>query len=79
MKIQLVLYASLAHLLPSGSKGNTCTLEVEEGTTVGVLLTRLGIPVDAPKVVFVNGRHADYDRSLTTNDRLAVFPPIAGG
>ncbi len=79
MKIQLVLYASLSQLLPSGSIGNTCTLELDEGTTVGDLLNELGITPDSPKIVFVNGRHADYETLLTNNDRVAVFPPIAGG
>jgi|UniRef100_A0A7C4AQ30 molybdopterin synthase sulfur carrier subunit len=79
IKIKLVLYASLAHLLPAGSTGNSCTVELEEGATVGTLLHKLGIPIDAPKIVFVNGRHAGNDHALAPNDRVAVFPPIAGG
>ncbi len=79
MKIKLVLYASLAHLLPPGSTGNSCALEVEEGATVGMLLDKVGIPTDAPKIVFVNGRHAGNDHVLAADDRVAVFPPIAGG
>ncbi len=79
MQINLVLYASLAHLLPAGSRGNACSLEVEEGATVGTLLRKMGIPIDAPKIVFLNGRHAGNDQPLTAGDRVAVFPPIAGG
>lgn len=79
MKIQVVLYASLAHLLPPGSKGNSCALEIKEGTTVGDLLTMLGISLDTPKIIFLNGRHTEYSGLLNDDDRLAVFPPIAGG
>jgi len=29
--------------------------------------------------VFVNGIHAADDQPLSEGDRLAIFPPIAGG
>lgn len=79
VKIQLVLYASLAQLLPLGSAGNVCDVEVRPGTTVADLLTDTGIALDSPKIVFVNGRHAAMDHLLSQGDRVAVFPPIAGG
>ncbi len=28
---------------------------------------------------FVNGRHAPEEQSLAEGDRLAIFPPVAGG
>jgi len=79
MKIHLVLYASLASLLPLGSSGNVCEVEVREGIILGDLLSDAGIPLDSPKIVFVNGRHAAMDARLSQGDRVAVFPPIAGG
>jgi sulfur carrier protein ThiS len=79
MKIQVVLYASLAGLLPPGSSGNTAVMNVESDCTVEKLLDSLQVPADSPKVIFVNGRHAKPEQRLLENDRLAVFPPIAGG
>jgi sulfur carrier protein ThiS len=79
MTILIHLYASYACHLPSGSSGNSCTLDVEEGSTVAGVLEGLGLSVDAPKIIFLNGLHAEGTSVLRTGDRLAVFPPIAGG
>lgn len=79
MRIQLVLYASLAHLLPAGCVGNHCEIEIGEGATIAGVLSSMGIPLDSPKIVFLNGRHAGLDQPLSHGDRVAVFPPIAGG
>lgn len=79
MKIQIILYASLAHLLPANSRGNSCAMDFEPESTVGIVLQDLGIPADSPKIVFLNGRHAKATDILRDGDRLAVFPPIAGG
>ena len=38
----------------------------------------LGLP-DEPRVVFVNGTHAAEETVLCEGDRLAIFPPVAGG
>ncbi len=79
MKVQVLLYASLAGLLPPGSNGNSALVEVDADCTVQKLLDSLQVPWDSPKVIFVNGRHAKPDQLLSERDRLAVFPPIAGG
>jgi sulfur-carrier protein len=73
MKIDLHLFASLASLTPSG------VCEVPDGTTVEKLVAGLGIPPDLPRIIFLNGRHAKGAEVLRENDRVAVFPPIAGG
>jgi len=79
MKVEISLYASLASRLPERCKGNTCTLIVAEGATVGGLLDHLHIAADEPKIVFLNGVHARPDDTLKEGDRVGVFPPIAGG
>ena len=52
--------------------------ELAEGTTIAQVIESLGLP-DQPRVVFVNSRHADEDSALHDGDRLAIFPPVAGG
>jgi sulfur-carrier protein len=79
MKLELCLYASLASRLPERSDRNSCILEVPEGTSIEDILTRLNISLEEPKIVFLNGTHANPDRVLKDGDRLAIFPPIAGG
>ncbi len=79
MKVQLILYASLVQHMPPGSSGNSCVMDVEEGTTVADLMNRLALPVQAAKVIFLNGRHAKEEQPVKDGDRIAFFPPVAGG
>ncbi len=79
MRIELRLYASFKSYLPGNRNGNSCTMEIEEGTTVQELLRKLNIPAGATKVVFVNGVHAEEDKVLQEGDRVGAFPPVAGG
>jgi molybdopterin converting factor small subunit len=79
MKVETILYASLAPLLPSGSAGNTCFLDVENGATISDLMEILNVPADSVKVVFLNGRHARESDPVKDGDRVAIFPPVAGG
>ena len=58
--------------------GTRAPFELPRGTTVADVIAQLGLP-DEPRVVFVNGRHAPDDAVLTDGDRLAIFPPVAGG
>lgn len=43
------------------------------------LLTRLGVPEGEVKTAFVNNRCRDEDYQLRDGDRVAFFPPVAGG
>jgi molybdopterin synthase sulfur carrier subunit len=80
LKIQVNLFASLSGYLPDPKKGDFSSLmEVERGTTIGDLLKRLKIPPEQPKIIFLNGIHAEETEVLKDGDRLGVFPPLAGG
>ena len=79
MKIELRLYASLASLLPDSGSGSPGDFEIQEGATVNEVLESLKVPQDIPKIIFLNGVHAEGHAVLKQGDRLAVFPPIAGG
>jgi molybdopterin converting factor small subunit len=79
MRIELRLYASLGKYLPEEREGNSCTLEVPAGTTIGELFHRLRVPPDSPKIIFLNGIHARGDEALREGDRVGAFPPVAGG
>ncbi len=79
MKIEVRLFASLKGYLPQDSEGNTCVLDIEEGSAVGRIFIWLKIPAELPKIIFLNGVHARGNEVLKDGDRLGVFPPVAGG
>jgi sulfur-carrier protein len=79
MTIHLALFAYLSQYQPDAQAGRHARpIDVAEGATVGEVIARLELP-DGPRVVLVNGRHAAADQALSDGDRLAIFPPIAGG
>ncbi len=79
MKINLNLYASLSEYLPDRSLGNPNSLDLPEGTTIKQVIEQLRIPLDTPRIIFLNGTHAPLEALLNDGDRLGMFPPLAGG
>ena len=79
MRIELRLYASLGRYLPEEREGNSCVLEIQPGTTIRDLFLQLQVPPEAPKIIFLNGIHAQGDEVLEEGDRVGAFPPVAGG
>jgi len=79
MRITVALFAHLSTFQPDGHGGRGArTFDVAADTTVGDVIGMLALP-DEPRVLFINGRHADDSTVLAEGDRLAIFPPIAGG
>ncbi len=77
--LDVALFAYLAEYQPDGQGGRHArSFEVPAGTTVGDIIEMLGLPAE-PRIVFVNNRHAPEDAELHEDDRLAIFPPVAGG
>lgn len=79
MRVDVVLFAHLATFQPDGRGGrHSRAFDLPEGTTIAEVVAMIGLP-DEPRVVFVNSRHAPEDHVLLEGDRLAIFPPVAGG
>jgi molybdopterin synthase sulfur carrier subunit len=79
MKVDIALFAYLSDHQPDGRGGrNARTFDLPDGTTVADVVASWGLP-DQPRIVFVNNRHAPESAELHDGDRLAIFPPIAGG
>lgn len=79
MKIEMILYASLGKLAPHKNAGSSFQIELQENDTVKTALDKMDIPTRSSLIIFVNGRHSRFDDRLTDGDRLAIFPPVAGG
>jgi sulfur-carrier protein len=79
MNVDIALFAYLANYQPDGLGGRSArNFELPDGTTISDVIAQLGLP-DEPRVVFVNSKHADEAAALSEGDRLAIFPPVAGG
>lgn len=79
MRVDVVLFAHLATFQPDGKGGrHSRAFDLPEGITIAEVVAMIGLP-DEPRVVFVNSRHAPEDHVLHEGDRLAIFPPVAGG
>ncbi len=77
--IELALFAKLSSRYPVPGYGRRPrAYSVADGTTIGRLVTEIGL-ADEQRITFVNGRHAADDLVLAEGDRVAIFPPIAGG
>jgi len=74
MKIEVKCFATLAHRAPAGGM-----LEVEAGTSVGSIISLLGIPADEVKIRFVNGVHVNDEALVSEGDRVGLFPAVGGG
>ncbi|HUW40572.1 MAG TPA: MoaD/ThiS family protein [Rectinemataceae bacterium] len=74
MRVTLRLFASLRT-----GRFDEAEFELPPAATVGEALDAAGVPRLEAAIVFVDGRHADFDHPLAEGDSLGVFPPIGGG
>jgi len=79
VKVEVALFATLAAYLPAAGGGDSVTLDLPDGTTVGQVIESLEIPADLDCLRVVNGRDAPPEQVLSDGDVLSVFPPLAGG
>ncbi len=79
MKVTVTLYATLTKYHPE-SKGNEAfSVELPEGSRVKDLLDHLGIKEGEAKQVFIRHTSRPEDFTLEDGERVAIFPPVAGG
>ncbi len=79
MTVEIRLFATFRAFLPAGSKTFSFTKSLEEETTVEEILRELKLPEQTPKIIIVNGIHAEPGRVLRDGDILSLFPPVGGG
>ncbi len=83
MKVEIKLFASLRAKMGNGTgKGQ---MELEEGTSLWDVITKLEIPPELAHMTLVNGQHCPAEQEwreqklLQEGDVVSVFPPLAGG
>ncbi|MBI5375449.1 MAG: MoaD/ThiS family protein [Candidatus Schekmanbacteria bacterium] len=78
-KIEVRAYATLLKYMPDLDLAKGKMIDIEDNTSIESLLKLLGIPKEETKIIIVNGVHAELDYIVKENDRVAIFPPVAGG
>jgi len=82
-RIKLKLFASLSRYLPDGAVNHTVGLEAPDGTSVGSILCRLGVPPEECHLVLINGLFVPPSQRTTATvvegDTVSAWPPVAGG
>ena len=79
MKITIKLLATYHSLLPPGTEGNTCEVEIVQGTRVEEVLKKFNVPLDESTVILLNGHTPDQNQPLNDGDMICAFPAMAGG
>ncbi len=79
IKVECRLYATLRKYAPDYALGEAMELELPDGTTLAELYELLKVPPDEVKRAFVSGLSKGPSHPLSDGDRIALFPPIAGG
>ena len=81
MKITVRSASVLRDHLPCGR--SPAEIEVAEGASAIDVMNQLGLPLDEPYLVMLNGEllagEARAGVSLKDGDTLGVFPPLKGG
>jgi molybdopterin converting factor small subunit len=79
IEVELYLYGSLRKYAPDREIGEGMVMHLKKKSTINDLLSLLMIPSKEIKIILVNGRHKELDEIISENDRIAIFPAIAGG
>jgi molybdopterin synthase sulfur carrier subunit len=79
VEVEVKIFATLRKYAPGLGIGEPLTLSLNDATTLDQLVERLGIPGNEVKVIMVNFHAQPTDYLLADGDRVAIFPPVAGG
>ena len=75
MKVNVKLFATVRKF----SDKQNLEVNIEEGSSVKDLLSKIGIPEDEPLLVILNEYTQGKETLLQDGDTLCLFPIIAGG
>ena len=84
MNIEVRTFINFKSYMPPDAKDGKAVLSIKDGATFADLLHKLGIPIEEPRIVVLNGVSQGTDpevntRVLSEGDIVAIFPPIGGG
>ena len=74
MKVKVKFFATLRD-----GRFSEKDIEIDDGSDVESLLKMFNLKHEDVPIIFINGRHTDFDTRVMENDEIAFFPPIGGG
>lgn len=74
MRVTVKLFATLQKGRFDKAEG-----EFPGGTTVADIVRRYDLPEKDVTLIFINGRHGEFNSVLSDSDTLSLFPPVGGG
>ena len=77
MKVNLKCFSKMVNAETCDYKGST-PYELDDGQSVGDLVSRAGLVKEDIKIVFVNSRKVDFDTVLTDGDQVGLAPSVGG-
>ena len=77
MDLEIRLYDEFKRYSPGNS--NVFNVSASNDHMVRDILKALGIPVETPAVILLNGRRAHLDTPLEAHSSLVIFSPVSGG
>lgn len=79
MTVTVLLFGLLRDYLPSGTRGNSASIELPEGADIETLVLELQIPYRRVYALLVNGQQAEGSALLNDGDEVTLMPPFSGG
>jgi molybdopterin synthase sulfur carrier subunit len=79
MIVEVKLFSLLRQQHPGPDRSAPLRVELEDGATVQDLVERLALPAGLARACFVNDRQQPFSAVLHADDRVSLFPPVAGG
>jgi molybdopterin converting factor small subunit len=73
VKVKLLLTLSVR------DNEGTQELELEQGSSVSLLLDRLGVTAEMIGLIVINGKQQKMTTVLQENDEVWLIPPVTGG
>ena len=73
IKVSVKCFSTLVKAAACDYKDSTI-YDVPEGATIHDLIEKLSLPLEAIKIIFLNGREAETDTVLHNGDQVALSP-----
>lgn len=83
MKIYIEFYASLMKYPPPGPSRFRREIKIDDSMVLSDLIKQYQISKEEAHIVLVNGHFVNFEdrdtKTMTENDTVAIWPPVAGG
>lgn len=79
MAIHVKLSTSLRDYVPEYRPADGLWVEAGPAVTAKTLAGQVGLPLEAIKIIMVNGAHAEFETLIKDGDRVGYFPAVGGG